>query len=180
MTSDELKTRIRDWVKQHHLPEAHRDRWLGLPQDDANALLTIAEGLKLRTGQFVVAFETLTEIAARDGTTIAKTLGRQESRRIIDGDGSAPGKARALLDTLRVIRFPRLQEMLERLNAQVRALGLPPGLRVILPSDLATDELRIEIAAHSGLELENLLKLLAEKTDSLCRIADTLGGADEV
>jgi uncharacterized OsmC-like protein len=51
---------------------------------------------------------------------------------------------------------------------------------VILPSDLASDKLRIEIAAHGGLDLDKLLKLMAEKAESLCRIADMLVGADEV
>ncbi len=179
MTGDQ-KTRIIAWAADHHLPETYSDRWLALVPEDASAVLSVAEGLRLRTGQFVVALEMLSEIAAREGLDIAQILERPELKRIMGSKGSAPGKASALLDALRVIRFPRLQEMSDRLNAQIRALGLPSGVRVSLPSDLASDELRIEIAAHGGLELRNLLKLLAEKTDALCRIADALGGADEV
>ncbi len=180
MSSDEAKTRVSAWATAHRLPETHRNRWLELPPDDLVALLTLAEELRLRTGQFVAAFETLAEIAARDGKPIVAILEQREMRRIIDGEGSAPGKARALLDRLRVIRFPRLQAMSDRLNARLRALGLPSGIRIILPPDLASDEFRLELAAHGGLELRNLLNLLADKTESLCRIADALGGADEV
>ncbi|HVN88621.1 MAG TPA: hypothetical protein VMT61_02270 [Candidatus Binataceae bacterium] len=176
----EHETRISDWAAEHHLPDTYRDRWLELAPEDAMALISVTEGLHLRTGQFVVAFEILVEIAARDRVSIATILERRELRRIVEGKGSGPGKASALLDALRLIRFPRLQEMLDRLYAQIRALGLPSGVLVSLPSDLATDELRIEIAAHGGLELRNLLKLLAENADALCRIADALGGTYEV
>ena len=180
MSESEQDTKIRRWAAAHRLPDAYRDRWLELRDEGRSGILGIAEDLRLRTGQFIVAFDMLAEIAAREPASIAQILERPAVRGIVNGAGSAPGKARGLLEALRAIRFPRLQAMSDRVATQIKSLALPAGIRVVVPRDLSSDELRIELAAHGGSELKELLTRLAEKADPLCRIADALGGADEV
>jgi hypothetical protein len=176
MNQGDEKALISAWSAAHRLPQAHLVRWLNLAAADGAAMLALTQDLRLRTGQFVTAFEMLEEIAVREGTSISEVLQHRELRQIIDSGGSAPGKARALLEAMRAIRYPRLRRMSERIRAQVRALALPAGIQVVLPVDLSSDELRVELAAHGSTELEKLLKVLVAKTDSLCRIADALGG----
>jgi hypothetical protein len=180
MKPGEVEAKIRSWADEHRLPEAHRDRWLALAEDDRAAMLTIAETLRLRTGQFVAALELLEEIAVRENAPIAEILARPDLHRIIDGAGSAPGKARALIDALRAIRFPRLREAADRIAAQVADLALPAGIRLVLPRDLSSDDLRVQLTAHGGIELRKLLDALAGETDHLCRIADALSGVDKI
>src|SRR5580698_11440717 len=96
---------IRHWASERHLSEAHLVRWLALAQADRTALVQIAEALRLRTGQLVTAFELLEEIALRDRVSITAILARAEVRRILDGTGSAPGRARELIEMLRAMRF---------------------------------------------------------------------------
>jgi hypothetical protein len=182
-----LDDAIRRWAAQRHLPDAHLRRWLALAQDDRAALLELAEALRLRTGQFVAAFELIEELALRERTTavavdatIATILARREIRRILDGTGSAPGRARELIDTLRALRFPRLKRTTERLAAEIAALGLPSGVKVVLPKELSSDEVRIEISAHGGAELERLVDSLAQARAGLGRIAELIGGADSI
>jgi hypothetical protein len=171
---------VREWAAARKLPPVHLERWLALAEADRDAILAIAESLRLRTGQFMIAFELLDEIRVREDCAVAAILARRELRRIIDGGGSAPGKARAILDELRAIRRPRLHSAASHIAAQVAELRLPPGIRVVLPPDLGSDELRLEMIAHSGAELEQLLAALAARGAALCRIAERLGGADEV
>ena len=180
MKPEEVEARIRTWAEDHRLPEAYRDRWLVLREDDRAAMMTVAETLRLRTGQFVTALELLEEIAVCENAKVAEILKRRELRRIIEGAGSAPGKARALLDALRAIRFPRMRKAADKIAAKVVDLRLPAGIRLVLPRDLGSDELRVELIAHSGIELRTLLDALAERVDPLCRIADMLGGVDEI
>ena len=180
MKPSEVEARIHTWAADHRLPQAHRDRWLALAETDRAATMAIVEGLRLRTGQFLTALELLEEIAVRESVKIAEILERRAVRRIIDGAGSAPGKARALLDALRAIRFPRLREAADKIAAQVADLALPAGIKLVLPRDLSSDDLRVELTAHSGTELRKLLDALAEKADPLCRIADALSGVDKI
>ena len=93
--------------------------------------------------------------------------------------GSGPARAAAFLDALRAIRFPRLKRAVERLSSEVAALKLPPGVRVVLPKDLGSDELMIRVSARTGRELGNLIDALAAKKSGLVRIARLIGGDDD-
>jgi hypothetical protein len=55
---------------------------------------------------------------------------------------------------------------------------MPHGIKVVLPRDLASDEVRIEIVAHGSAELSELLETLRIKAGPLVRIAAMLGGTD--
>lgn len=180
MSAAETAIRIRAWADNRRLPHTHLARWLALGQEDSAALLALADHLRLRTAQLITALEMLEEIAVRDRASVAAVLARREIRRIVDGTGSAPGRARAFLDQLRAIRFPRLKRTADRLAAEIAALGLPRGVAVVLPRDLGSDELRIEISAHGGGKLDRLIEALVNKRAGLRRIADLLGGIDEV
>ena len=183
MTTDRTEGRetddaIRRWATLRHLPDAHLIRWLALAFEDRAALLGVAEGLHLRTGQLVSAFEAVEEIAVREHITIATIIANDEIRRIIDGTGSAPGRARELLDTLRAKRFPRLHRITTRLLNEIAALGLPGGIRVVLPRELSSDEVRIEICARGGAEMLRLIDVVANVRARLGRIADLTSMAD--
>jgi hypothetical protein len=180
MEEGEIDDTIRRWATLRHLPDTHLIRWLALAPEDRTALLGIAERLRLRTGQLVSAFEVLEEIALRERITIATIIASDEIRRVIDGAGSAPGRARDLLDTLRAKRFPRLHRMTTRLVNEIAALGLPGGIRVVLPKDLASDEVRIEICARGGAEMVRLIDAVANVRAGLGRIADLNGASDSI
>ena len=180
MSAGALDANIRQWAAARRLPQSHLERWLALACADRRALLESAEAVRMRTGQFVAAFELIAEIAVREREPIAAIIARAEIRRILDGAGSAPEKAVRFLGALRAMRYPRLKKMGDRLAAAIAALGLPRGIAVALPHDLASDELRIEIVAHGGAELESLAVALTEKLDGLKRIAEMVGGADEI
>jgi len=171
---------IRDLATRRRLPAPYLARWLRLDQLGRSALLEFARALKFRTGQLVAALDLLDEISVREQTSAAQILARPPLRRLVTGGGSAPERAHAVLDELRAIRFPRLHETTERLEAAIAALRLPRGIRILLPRELESDELTIQLAVGAPKELEQLLDALLERRSEFVRILAMIGGDDEV
>ncbi len=180
MSNPDTEAAIQSWAAERRLDAVHLERWLRMPERDRLTLLHVARLLRFRSGQLAKALELLDEIAVRDGQEVVEILARPKVRAILDGPGSAPGRARALLDHLRELRFPALKKSADALRAAIAELALPAAVRLLLPKDLASDELCLEISARGGLELGNLLRMLARKEEELVRIAEMLGGEDEV
>ena len=176
MSDDDIAKAVRAWAEPHHLDRAHLERWLALDAYSAASVLDAAGRLRLRVGQLQGALEMLEEIALVDKTQVSAVLARAPLKRILEGVGPAPARARAFVDELRAMRFPRLGRALEQMKAEVAALKLPRTVAVTLPKDLGSDELRIEIRVRSGAEFRESLRALAEKADGVERILDLLGG----
>ena len=178
MNSAEVERRLRLWADAKALPPVHVQRWLALDEPGRTRLLEIAEGLRMRAGQFVAALSLLEEIAIREGQTVGKILGGPSLRRILNSSGSGPGRARAMLVELRTLRYPRLKHAVQRLAEEVAAIKLPPAIKVILPGNLASDEVRVEIVARGSAEMAEVLACLTTKAGELVRLAAMLSGAD--
>lgn len=176
MSAHETAEAIRAWAAEHRLDRAHLERWLALDEASATALLHTARGLRLRVGQLNEALTMLEEIALVEGRPVAAVLARPTLKRILEGAGSAPARARAFVEGLRAMRFPRLGRALERMKAEVAALRLPRTVAVVLPKDLGSDELRIEVRARSAAELGESIGALARSAHGLERILELLGG----
>jgi hypothetical protein len=178
MRDESTAAAIRACAANRHLPVSHLEKWLAMDTPSRMGLLDIAERLKMRTGQIIAAIDLLDEIEIREGSSPAVTLARDEVRRACVLRGSGPWRAAAFLEALRTIRFPHLRQTMERLSSEVAALKLPPGVRVVLPKDLGSDELMIRVSARTGRELENLIDALAAKKSGLVRLAKLIGGDD--
>lgn len=176
MKPDPMDAQIRELAAARRMPNSHLARWLKMDAASRAAFLEIARTLRLRTGQLVSALDTLDEIAVREDASIAAILERREIKRIADGTGSAPSRASALLEALRVLRFPRLKQMQEQLRAQISALKLPRGLTIDLPKDLGSDELTVSLRVRSGAELSRLIEALERSRTGLTRVIEMLGG----
>ncbi len=176
MSEDDIGKTVRAWAEPRQLDRAHLERWLALDGYSAAAMLDAAARLRLRIGQLQGALEMLVEIALVDGIQVSAVLARAPLKRILEGAGPVPARARAFVDELRAMRFPRLGRALEQMKAEVAALKLPRTVAVALPKDLGSDELRIEIRVHSGTEFRDSLRVLKEKADDVERILELLGG----
>ena len=113
------------------------------------ALLDIANVLRLRTGQLVMVIDLLEEVAVREQVAAADILDRPEIRRIASGPGSAPSRASALLEALRMLRFPRLKKMRQQLRAEISALRLPRAISLDLPKNLGSDEVTVSLRCEA-------------------------------
>ncbi|MBV8053760.1 MAG: hypothetical protein JO071_00800 [Deltaproteobacteria bacterium] len=178
MNSAEVDRRLRRWANAKALPAAYEQKWLTLGERSRTRLLEIAENLKMHTGQFIAALALLEEIALRDGQDVYEILACPSLHRVLNSAGSGPGRARLLLGELRALRYPRLKQASDRLAEGVAAIKLPPGIKIVLPRDLASDEVRVEIVAHGSAEMEQLLACLTAKSNEIIGLAAMLGGAD--
>lgn len=178
MSDDDIAKAVLAWAELHHLDRAHLERWLALDPHSAASILDAAGRLRFRVGQLQSALEMLEEIALVDETHVSAVLARAPLKRILEGAGPTPARARAFVDELRVMRFPRLNRALGQMRAEVAALKLPRTVAVALPKDLGSDELRIEIRARSGTEFRDSLRALEKKADEVERILDLLGGTN--
>jgi hypothetical protein len=178
MSERDVTGAIGEWAAERRLDRAHLDRWLALDAPSARALLEVARALRMRAGQLDEALGMLEEIALVEGETVAAVLARPALKRILEGHGSAPARARGLIEELRAIRFPRLRRAVERIEAEIAALKLPRAIAVVLPKNLGSDELRIEIRARGGAELRDAMAALERSARQLERIAEMLGGGD--
>ena len=173
---EELRREVLSWAGARHLDRAHVDRWLALDEASAAALLRAASSLRLRAGQAQAALGMLEEIALREGTDAASVLARARFKRILEGAGAAPARARAFVEELKAARFPRLGRALERLRAAVAELRLPRTIVLALPKDLGSDELRIEMRVRNGEELKDAMRALESRVDDVERILELIGG----
>jgi hypothetical protein len=57
-------------------------------------------------------------------------------------------------------------------------MKLPPGIKVLLPRELASDEVRVQIVARGSAEVKELLACLNAKASELARVADLLAGLE--
>jgi hypothetical protein len=178
MNLAEVDRRLRRWASAKSLPPEHLQKCLALNGRSRAALLEIVESLKMHTGQFIAGLALLEEIATREASDVGEVLARPSLRRLLNTAGSGPGRARALLDELRVVRYPRLKRANERLARELAAIKLPAGIKVVLPRDLASDEVRVEIVARGSAEMERLLGCLTAKSGELTRLAAMLGGME--
>ena len=171
---------ISAWAAEHHIPQAAAERWTALGETDALAILTAARELHLRTGQLLSALEMLADIGVREGIGAAAILARPELRAALAGRGSRPERARAFIDKLRELRYPRLSQTRSRLEAAVAAMRLPRGLAIVLPKDLSSDEVMIRLTVRNPAELDNLLAALHGRKEELNALFAALGGSDEI
>lgn len=144
------------------------------------ALLEFAQTLRLRTGQIVLALDLLGEIAVRERRHLADILAAPELARIAARAGSAPERARASIEALRAMRFPRLGATAARLANAIGELRLPRGISVVLPKELGSDVLTIKLElSHAG-DLDRAVGILVERRAAIARIFELLGGNDEI
>src|SRR5260370_16704972 len=158
MSDEHIAKAVRAWAEPRHLDRAHLERWLALDAYSAAAILDAAARLRLRVGQLQGALEMLEEIALVDKTQVSAVLARAPLKRILEGVGPAPARARAFVDELRAMRFPRLRRALEQIKAEIAALKLPRTVPLPFPKDLCSHDLPIEIRAGSARGVRDSLR----------------------
>jgi hypothetical protein len=143
-----------------------RSRWLAFRVDDREALLGLAQELKLGENHFKGLLDWLEEIALRDGTGIAAVLSREELSRIAtDPRLGRNDKLKRIKDELRRLRFPRLARIEEEIQRRVRGMNLDPRVRLMVPAGLEGGTVTVEMRAGSSDELQRLSAELARAVE---------------
>jgi hypothetical protein len=153
-------------------------RWLGCGDAEREALLVLAERLRLGENQFRDVLDQLEDIAARRGLGLAAVLAEAPLRQVIEGNLGRNEAIRALKLLLRRLRYPQLVESERRLAELARGLGLPAGVRVVPPENLEGDHLCVTLRARSAKELRAQARALAIASEKheIDEMFERLGG----
>jgi len=157
-----LRARIEAFARARPLHPELLDRWMSAAEPDAAALLELAESLRLGENHLRDLFEWAEEIAARERGTVAAVLASTPVQAVRSRGLGRNETIKAVREALRRLRFPQLAALQERLSRCVRALRLPPDVRLVLPENLNDDEIRIEVRARDSVALAKALTGLRE------------------
>ena len=136
------------------------ERWQRLGEDDAAALLHLAQELRPSENQLRDLWDWIDDIAARDGVPPAHVLAAEPVASLWRRHLGRNDKLKLLKGSLRRLRFPQLTAAEEKLAALIKTLGLPRHVRLTLPEFLEGDTLRIEITADSTAALRTAAEAL--------------------
>lgn len=169
LMSDSWTDGLRAFAAERQYRASTVDSWLALARTDGEALLRLAEELRLGENQLRDLWVWAEEIALRDRTTLAGVI---ECAAVAAARRRAGGRAERLKgvkQALRRLRFPQLAAQEARLAALVEALELPPTVRVRWPEFLEGDTLRFEFEARDPEALgASARALLAASARSEC------------
>jgi hypothetical protein len=174
-----LENRVCDYAKSKGFHPQTLSRWLGWCPQDRDALLGLAERLKIGENHLRDLMDWLEEIALRDQCDIHEVL----AQKAITDIGSDPRLGRAdqlkrIKEQIRRLRFPRLTLMEDSIRARIQELKLPAAIRLSVPPGLEGGQLRVEFNASTTEELRELAARLVEAADrdSVREVFRVLGG----
>ena len=159
------ETAIRTYAGERRFSEAVLRRWLGHSHADREKLLHVAEQLRLGENQLRDILDTVEDIKARDGETIAEIFGRAPVAAVLQQGRGRNETIHALKRVLRELRYPQLSAVEVGLFDLVKQLRLPAGVRLEFPHNLEGEEIAITVRAASADELRRRIRQLAALVD---------------
>ncbi len=139
------------------------ERWLALAEEDQQALLGLARGLRLGGNHFNDFLDWCVEISLRDGCSVASVIhGKELAPTLSDSRMGRNDKLKHAKEALRRLRYPRLTRIEDEVRGRLRGLKLDPRIRITVALGLEGG-LKVELQA-GGVEA---LARLAREVESL-------------
>lgn len=172
------ESQVRAYAAAKRFGGALLERWLAQPPVDRDALLALAEQLRLGENQLRDVLDDLTAIGARRTCGPSAVLGIDAVRAVLARPLGRNEAIRALKQALRRLRYPQLSAVEADLAQRVKALRLPAGVRVELPENLEGEHLAVTLRASSAAELRGQAAAVAAalRADTLDEMFALLGG----
>lgn len=165
MSETSVYDRVRAYAAERRFRAATIERWTTLAAADAEALLDLAERLRLGENQLRDLWAWLEEVALREGESLASVLANGSLR---DAFGFGLGRSdqhKRFKAALRRLRYPGLAAQEARIRALVEELGLPASVRVEIPDFLEGDHVTLSVDVRNA--------------ESWRRVAESLAAAAE-
>jgi hypothetical protein len=153
---------IQDYGKERGFHDQTLGRWLRLSPSDRDALLELAQRLRIGENHFRDLLDWLEEIALRDGVGLCEVLkGELFVNTLSDPRLGRNDKLKRVKEELRRLRFPRLSRIEDEIQGKIRKLKLGPRIRMTVPPSLEGGALAVQIKAASHEELKHSVQELA-------------------
>ena len=122
--------------------------------------------LRFNLNQQVKLFEYAQDIGRREGRTITQVLSEESFLLILnDARLNTPQKAKKVLETLRVRRYPRLAHAQQVIGRTLAAIPLPRGAAIHYDPSLEDPNYHLEVDFADGKELRNTLEGLLARDE---------------
>lgn len=144
---------VRAYAREKHFAEGLLRRWLAIDAAGRDALLLLAERLRLGENQLRDFFDQLEDIAARRACSLALVLQEPVVGEVLEQSRGRNQAIRALRSVLRRLRYPQMDQVEGRLRQLVKALRLPAGVQLELPQNLEGEHLSVTLRARSPVQL---------------------------
>jgi hypothetical protein len=105
--------------------------------------------------------EYIEDIRIRDGATVSEMFSDEVLLKVLENPRlNNPQKAKAVLETLRVRRFPRLAQAQQAIESAISTVSMPSGASIHYDPYLEDPYYRLEIKFKHGKELRNAIDKL--------------------
>jgi hypothetical protein len=155
------ETAVRAYVRERRFSSATSNRWLQQNAADRDAMLALAERLRLGENQFRDLLDQLQDVAVRQRSSVAAVLENDPLADVLRRTLGRNEMVKALKQCLQRLRYPKLTATEDRLKQLVRCLGMPPGVEVLLPENLGSSCLSFTLRVSSPDELDRCAAALA-------------------
>jgi ParB-like chromosome segregation protein Spo0J len=117
--------------------------------------------LKLNINQQLNFIENIKDIGMREGLTTLELLSEESFVKLVERPQlNTPQKAKAVLEALRVRRFPRLAQAQQAVESAVSAVSMPPETSIHYDSYLEDPYYQLEIKFRHGKDLKSAINKL--------------------
>ncbi len=130
-------------------------------KEDRKALFQWIEQLQLNFNQQIKFIDYSKDISIRDAITMANLLSQQDLLGIVGNPRlNNPQKAKAVLEVLRVRRFPRWSQAQRAVESAVCAISMPPETSIHYDPSLEDPNYHLEIRFKEGKDLTRTIEKL--------------------
>jgi hypothetical protein len=128
--------------------------------------------LRFNFNQQIKFIDYVNDIAIRDGVSIPEVLSEESFAKILENrQWNNPQKAKAVLEILKIRRYPRLARAQHAIQRKISTLSLPSGAAIHYDPYLEAPNYRLEICFKNGKDLRKLIDQL-HSLDELETIPD--------
>jgi ParB/RepB/Spo0J family partition protein len=163
----DLEPQWLDWIAQKDVSLKTAGLIRKVSAEDRTALLALFKSI--RPGQNIVRelIPLLSEIAARESSTISELLNEQEFKKLSDPERADRNQRQSeVMQYLRRRKGKERERIVSAMDELRRSLDLPSGVSLKKPSRLAPLSLVFQVEADSGEELERGSRALADASRS--------------
>jgi hypothetical protein len=161
-----LREAILTYGKAKEFHQQTLERWLRLTEADQQALLSLAQELRIGENHLRDFLDWLEEISLRDGISFSLVLSGESLLRILsDPRLDRNEKLKRVKEELRRLRFPRLAGIEAQIQKRIREMKLKPQIHMSVPVGLEGGALTIQVRATSYEEMKSLVGELVQLSD---------------
>jgi hypothetical protein len=154
---------IRHYAQEKGFRPVTLQRWLSWAEADRGALFELAVTTKPNESHLRDLMDWLEEISLRDEVAIKNILAKGPIAKIeTDPRLGRADKLKRIKHQIRRLRFPRLSEIEDSIQACIRELKLKAPIRLSVPAGLEGAKLHVEFEASTQAELLSAIRVLAE------------------